>query len=1310
MNFNFVQIVLVFTGKTKIIILSNGTFMSIRFTLCFFLFANSSFSQVLSGEGSAQPSYKVDWEASSTIKISEIKKQLVLSFSGAHYDFSNSFLPNYKVKRPLAITVSSFSASLVNPLYTLLSKDEIALIDISLIGSEIKIESTVFTNQKKPYGIVSFVPIRRNALTNQYEKLVSFELGYTTITSEKSLRGRSIRVYAANSVLQNGDWYKISIASDGIYKLSYAFLKGMGIDMDNLPPKNIRIYGNGGEMLPELNSDLRIDDLVENAIHVEGEGDNVFDEEDYVLFYGKGANSWSYNNAACPNFSHKLNLYSDSAYYFINVDLGAGKRIATQASSSASVTSVVTSFDDYKFHEREDVNFIKSGRQWFGEYFENNSSYNFSFSFPNIDQTSPVTVKASVASRHFGGSALYSISSQSGSTSISVPSTFDDLYSNYANIVDACFSFNPNSSTVVVNVTKQTSDAVAWLNYIEVHARRQLKMDENQMSFRDVQSVGSGNVAQYNLLSTSPVTIWDITDMSNIRRQNVVTSGANNQFSLPSDILREFISYTGSAYLTPSFFGRVDNQNLHSLSNKNYIIITHPDFYAEALQLAEHHEVVDGLSSVVVTTEQVYNEFSSGAQDVCAIRDFVKMFYDKANTASEMPECLLLFGDGSYDNKNRFSNNTNYVPTYQSLNSTLPTASYVSDDFYGLLDDAEGLWRADAVDLGVGRFPVKTKVEAQTAVDKVLSYSKTGFASNEEKSTFGNWRNIVCFIGDDEDGALHTKQADQLATLVDTTYGSYNIEKVYLDAYKQEASPGGNRYPDAIDAINRRIDQGVLIINYTGHGGELGLAHERVVDVSQVNKWKNKNKLFLFYTASCEVSRYDDPVRTSAGEYAFLNPNGGAIALFSTVRVVYASPNFTLNKNFFKAAFEPINGKMPRLGDLYKYSKTQAGGNSVNSRNFTLIGDPALTLAYPKYTIVTDSINNVSIFSPNLDTLKALSLVTVTGHLNNEADVLLSSFNGVLYPTVYDKAQDIATLSNDGEVESPRMSFKLQKNVLYNGKVSVTNGKFEFSFVVPKDIAYQFGNGRISYYAENGSEDASGYFEDVVIGGSDDSAASDVNGPDVNLYLNDTKFVFGGLTDENPDLYSILSDEHGINTVGNGIGHDITAVLDGDVENIIVLNDYYQSDLDSYKSGSVRYPFSDIDVGKHSLKLKVWDVYNNSSETYTEFFVAKSAALALSHVLNYPNPFTTKTQFYFEHNQPHVSLNVQVQVFTVTGKLVKTINRLVNTEGYRSEPIEWDGRDDFGDRIGRGVYVYRIKVKLGEGSVVQKYEKLVILN
>lgn len=1280
----------------------------------------TSTGQTTFSEKKSGPQYTLNWEGLGSEKIAENVTQKFLKFSGAQYVFEDAYLPRYYQKISLAENVDNYTTTIVNPVFETLTSEEISIIkNPTLITDEIKINSTVSVVKKKKHGVISFIPVRKNSSTGKFEKLISFDLSFVSNNLDFKSSSRAVHTYAPNSILQTGTWYKIGLTKDGIYKLSYSFLQNLGIDVSTLDPKNIRIYGNGGGMLSEFNSDPRKDDLVENSIFVQGEGDGAFDPSDYVLFYAKGPQTWSYNSLNCPKFYHTLNLYSDSAYYFINVDLGSGKRIQNQASSSLSVTNFVTTFDDYAFHESENTNFIKSGRQWFGEFFDNIATYNFAFNFPNIDLSASSTVKADIASRNLVSSANYSVISQTGSSTITIGATTGDYYNDYAISGSACYSFIPTGSSINVNVTKLSTNAIGWLDFIEVNARRQLIMSGNQMAFRDGQSVGVGNVAQYSLVSSVPIQIWDITEPTNAFFQTTTLSGSNYQFILPADELKQFIAFDGLSYFTPTISGSVVNQNLHALSNKNFILVSHPDFYSDALELAAFHENKDSLSAVVVTTQQIYNEFSSGSQDISAIRDFVKMFYDKASSSNELPQYLLLYGDGSYDNKKRFGvSNTNFIPTYESFNSTVPVTSYVTDDFYGLLDDSEGIWASsDAVDIGIGRFPVKNKGESRNILNKIYNYTKTGLTPNttnngcsnlSSNTPFGEWRNTVCFVADDEDGGLHQQDANKLATMVDTAANDYNVDKIFIDSYPQESTPGGNRYPTVTEAIDKRIEKGCLIFNYTGHGGEVGLAHERILEVSQINNFKNFNNLPLFVTATCEFSRYDDPERVSAGEYVFLNPEGGGIALFTTVRLVFASGNFIVNKDFYEQVFSPIGGKMPRMGDLYQHVKTEPGGNSVNSRNFTLLGDPALTLAYPKFDVSTDTVNTIFVSPASSDTLKALSLITISGFVRSNG-VILNSYNGVIYPTVFDKSQNITTLSNDGAT-SPPFTFGLQKNVLYKGKASVTNGAFKFSFVVPKDIAYAFGKGRISYYAENGSEDANGYYEKIIVGGANDSAKVDDLGPTVDLYLNDAKFVSGGLTDETPDLFAILKDENGVNTVGNGIGHDIVATLDGNTDNSISLNDYYQADLNSYKSGTIRYPFSELSDGNHKLSLKVWDVYNNSSVSFTEFVVAKSAEFALSHVLNYPNPFTTKTQFYFEQNQSCKTLDVQVQIFTVSGKLVKNIEQFIHFEGFRSDPIDWDGRDDFGDKIGKGVYIYRIKVRTEEGATAEKYEKLVILN
>lgn len=1306
--------------KTKLHLLS----------VALFLLPPLTFAQYAKQRNSGKK--EIIWGATKTEKPADGMDKSFLYFEGAVYDVTNNNLPVYVYQAPTENNATQIKAFIINPTYEPFETNELSKIEgLAQIGSEIDVNASVAYNKKKKISVVSFVPIRKNPSSGQFEKLLSFDL-QVVATDFKSFQPKSTNSFASSSVLASGNWYKVSVNADGVYKLTYEQLQQLGMNVSSLNPKNLRIYGNGGGMVPKANADFRHDDLQENAIVVVGENDNSFDAGDYILFYGQSPHRWKYNTTT-SKFEHTINDYSDNTYYFITADLGAGKRVSTLASSDQSPTHSVNKFNDYAFHEKDEKNLIKSGRQWYGEYFDIQNSYDFSFSFPNIDGSTPANIKVSGAGAcacGSGSSTSFNVKVNNGSP-LNIP--IQNITGNYVNAqasdATASLDFNASSSTFNVNVTYNKggySNAVAWLNYIELNVRRMLTMSGSQMIFRDAASVGSGNIAEFSLSNSSAaVTIWDVTDPVNVRQQMAALLGSNHIFKASAETLHEYVAFNGSSYLTPVNEGFVANQNLHALPQVDMVIVVHPDFLSEAERLANFHRnnVVSPLSVAIVQPQQIYNEFSSGAQDVSAIRDLMKMFYGRATNDAELPKYLLLFGDGSYDNRDRLDNNTNFIVTYQSAQSLSPTQSYVSDDFFGFLDANEGVWvegcdscNPHFMDIGIGRFPVQNLQEATTVVNKILNYE--GVATVETNSSLctaqtvsissPDWKNWICFVADDEDNNQHLDQADALAKGLDTTQSNYNYDKIYFDAFIQESTPGGQRYPSVKDAINNRVLKGALVVNYTGHGGEVGWAHERVLEVADINNWTNIENLPAFVTATCEFSRFEDPGRTSAGELVLLNPNGGGIALFTTTRLVFSAPNFTLNKNYYKHLF-PVQGEpIPTMGEVMRKTVNEGiNGVITNSRNFSLLGDPAQRLAYPVNNVVTTSVNGNPVGGTG-DTLKALGLVTITGEIRDREGNKMNNFNGLIYPTVFDKAATINTLANDPG--SSLKSFNLQKNILYKGKASVVNGDFTFTFIVPKDISYNYGFGRISYYAFDGITDANGYYENIIIGGSADNVVADNQGPVINLYLNDDKFVFGGTTNENPLLYAVLSDPSGINTVGNGIGHDIAAVLDENTNKTIVLNEYYQADLNSYQSGTVRYPFSQLSEGRHTLKMKVWDVYNNSSDAYTEFVVSQSAELALSHVLNYPNPFTTNTQFMFEHNRPCADLDVNIQIFTVSGKVVKTINEQVNCDGFRAEGINWNGRDEYDQKIGRGVYVYKIKVRTPEGYTALAFEKLVILN
>lgn len=1173
------------------------------------------------------------------------------------------------------------------------------------------------------------IPFRINDLGEVME-LVDYTI--TWDIQATSLKKNSTNNFKSSSVLATGKWYKIGITADGVYKLDYAFLVSLGIDPNSIDPKNIRIYGNGGLLLPEENGLFRYDDLEENAITVVGEGDNVFNTTDYVMFYGKGITRWDVKNDPSKKgvvFTPVRNFYSDTSFYYVNVDLGPGKRVTSQNSLSGPNVSTST-YDYYNYHEVDVINFVKSGRNMYGEYFDVNTSYNFAFNDNNFVIGDTVRAESTIAGRGLITNN-YAVSLNGLNYSHTIPG-FDisNYLSDYVSVsTNWGKALNNNSSALNVTISRLTPNTVGWIDRFTVNARREIVFNGSTFQFRDLRTVGAGNICNYSVNGNgiAGTLIWNVTNLINPVQINHSTSGNILGFNASADSLNEYVVFTTANLPKPTYVGQVANQNLHSLTQADYVIIAPAQFVPYATRLGNLHQQEEGLSYVIATPEQIYNEFSSGKIDVSAIRDFTRMLYERGSMIGKPVKYCLLFGRGSYYNKNGRLGNTNLIPTYETENSVSYIYSVASDDFFGLMDPNEGYVAendpADAMDVGVGRLVVVNTSQAEAVTKKIENYYKKGGLNltptnncsiTQGNQILGDWRNHIMFSADDGDGALHMSQADNLAGKVKAAAPAYNIDKVYIDAYKGLSTPGGKRYPDMQAAFNNRIEKGCLIMNYTGHGGEVGLSAERVIDIPTIDSWTNFNNLPLFITATCEFSRYDDPDRVSAGEMCLTNPNGGSIAMLTTCRLAFSNFNETLNNKIFDYVFyKQTNGKMPALGDIIRNTKAYLKQNFFFA-NFHLLGDPALTLAYPKNRVFTTHINGNAINLSIADTIKGLSKVTVKGFVGDTLGNKISSFNGVVFPVVYDKTELITCQLNDPASSTTPgtltpFQFKSQQNIIYRGKVEVKNGDFVFSFIVPKDVSFNYGKAKFSYYASDGYSDANGNFDSVRVGGLDPSG-TDIAGPQAKIYLNSKTFVNGGITDENPILMAEISDSSGINTVGTGFGHDITAVIDENTNKPYVLNDYYEANLNSFQSGVVKYQLKDIPEGAHALTFKVWDVQNNSSTITTDFIVAKDEELALKQVLNYPNPFTTNTKFYFEHNRNCEDIKVIIQIFTISGKIAKSINRVINCEGFRNEGIVWDGKDDYGSKLGRGVYLYKIAITDKDNKKAEKIEKLVILN
>ncbi|MGB8359213.1 MAG: type IX secretion system sortase PorU [Bacteroidales bacterium] len=1112
--------------------------------------------------------------------------------------------------------------------------------------------------------------------------------------------------YVHSSVLKQGNWIRLAVTEPGIFRIDYSQIRDMGFtDLSA-----VTLYGNNTGQLSFYNDGSAPDDLRKIAFKTETGSDGIFNEGDYLLFYAEGTHRWIYDKNT-ERYKYKRHYYSDTAWYFITSMPGDASLITGEQTPSEPYNQVSSSGDVRWRHEEELINLISSGREWYQQIVPGTEN-NISPPFENLILTEKIKYNVRVLGRSDTES---SFTLRQGSTELKTitvpPVNLADLNGVYATIVVAEDSCLPASSTPSFTLTFGNNGnlaATGYIDYVDFFARAQLKYTDKQLFITDSRSVAASGITRFTVSGSSSLQVWDVTDPFAPKILETSFAAGNTVFTAATDSLRKFVAFTAGQVMRPIIDkDPVPNQDLHSAGPADMIIVTHPLFEEYARRLAEIHMADDGTTSIIVTPGQIYNEFSGGIPDAAAIRNFVRMVRDRGIESTSPLKYLLLFGDGSYENKTPPPQNTSYIPTWQSENSHVGVLSFTSDDFYGLLDDGEG--EADGfLDIGIGRLPADDTAAAGVMVRKVASYL--------DSSALGSWRNILCMVADDEDSNLHMMDAESLTAAATEAAPPLVTEKIYLDAFRQVTTVTGDSYPDVVKAINDRIAEGCLIFNYVGHGNESGLAHERVVRTNDINSWKNKNMLPLFITATCEFSRFDDvdinqatrqiSAKTSAGEMVLLNADGGGIALMSTTRVVYSAPNFTLNRNIYDYAFVTApDGRSMRLGDIIRLAKINSGPG-MNKRNFLLLGDPALRLAWPvQGKVVTDSINKISVEFAT-DTLKALSLITISGHIENKDGDLMTGFNGVIEPVVYDKASSVSTLANDGG--SP-MTYPVTGNVIFRGTTTVSAGNFSFSFIVPLDINYSFGKGSVTYYAHDGTADVNGNYSQIIVGGFSDININDTEGPVIRLFMNDTLFNDGGITDTSPSLLALISDESGINATGSGIGHDIIAWIDDDMEGAVVLNSLFGTDTGVHTSGSLTYPFIISEKGEHTLSLRAWDNLNNPSVSSLRFVVVTGGAFRLTNLLCYPNPVTGGTKFTAEHNRPDAEINVTITIFSTDGRAVKVIKEQVNSTGYSLPDIPWNGCDENGGRLTRGLYLWRAEAVTAEGETASAAGRVIIL-
>ena len=1228
-------------------------------------------------------------------------------------------------RKLVSVTSNTLASSLVitNLNFQTISEAELHDLNKAVIPSSIDAKLEVVRARNDFKGIISVNPIIKEG--NIYKKLFSFTYSFQNSTASRN-QNQNVVQSVSNSVLATGNWHRFYVEKSGVYRISKSFLQSLGFNV-NVDPRNIKIYGNGGRMLPLNNSLPYPDDLEENAIQFVGQDDGVFDNSDYILFYAEGVDTW--NNESLTS----VNLFADRTYYYVTSLGSAGKRIQPAPQPTNSPNLTFNQFDDVIYYEKDLVNGGKVGRRWFGEQFNVDNSQTFDFSIPNLDVTVPVQIKVNTASRSFGNSSFNIKANGIDLGTLNFPQlTSGSGIEGFESALNANFNAtSPNISIALTYNNGGVPSSNGFLDFIRLKVKRNLTGFSKQFLFFNDQEQSNIGVGEYRITNAAGISqVWDVTDLYNVQSYEN-TTGASFNFKVNLGIAKKYVAVDMTDTYLPLRESNsvVTNQNIKgtifkdvqgNFQDVDYLIIT-PDFLSsQAERLADFHRNNSGLVVRVVTLEKIYQEFSSGKQDIAAIRNLIKYVYWNASTPDKRVKYVNLFGDASYDYKNRLFNNTNIVPVFHGFNPFASEtnnvsnfslfSSFMSDDFFGLMDDGEGqmIGGFDGIDIAVGRMLVSTVGQAKEMVDKVIEY-------HDEKS-YGRWRNNYVIYSDDADNTTDATLQfglDNLANTLTAQKPFVNVKKIHTDAYLQQVAAGGERYPEAKKDFLDALELGALVFNYFGHGNEESLARERLFEKLDAQNLTNRYRYPLFITITCEFTRFDDPNRFTGGEYMYWNKSGGAIGLIATTRQIGVTTGFVMNNLLSEDLYAFGSNNYPTIAEALRLTKLDTG--SDNRRVVFFIGDPALKLAIPKPRVVLTKVNDIPTSQP-LPVLQALSLTKINGEVRDENDVLMSNYNGDLAVQIFDKDINRTTLGNNGVTNSSgliTMNFVTLGETVFRGNASVVNGQFEFNFVVPQDIRIPVGNGKISFYAKRNSpnlENQTGFDRTIQIGGVNVNAGTDTNPPRVRLHMNDEGFVSGGITNCSPILLAFLEDENGINTA-SGIGHDIVAILDGDESNPFVLNDYYETENDDYTRGFVRFPFRDLTPGLHTILFKAWDVYNNLVTAEIQFnAVCSDEGLKIERVLNYPNPFVSYTEFWFNHNMPFEPLDVQVQILTVSGKLVKTINQQVTTDGFLCRDIVWDGRDDFGDKIGKGVYVYKLKVRsTTTGKSVEKYEKLVIL-
>lgn len=1109
---------------------------------------------------------------------------------------------------------------------------------------------------------------------------------------------KTAKINVSNSVLANGKWVRFETPEEGIYRITRSQLSNFGIDPNTVDPRTIKIYNNGGKVLPELQTAPRPIDLVENAILVIGEEDGRFDQNDYILFYGRGTNFFDYDTdgRTIKRFKHP---YSNQNYYWITSGGSNGKRMDKKSSLSQTPDYYQTSTVAFAFKEDDKINLGKTGRQWFGD----------DFSQAILQRVYMNSLEARIQSEPVKYNVRFIVGS-STNLSLTILENGNQVISQQLSGYGVAkyqvgrshelnFSYNgniPNNlSSLTFRINPSASTSVGYLDYFVIEYKRELRALND---FLTIFSDEVNGVVEYNLsnFSTSNINVFDVTDFANVKLvDNASVSGGNFIFrALESANQRsKYVAVESGKFRTPSNPVEISNSNLRGESTgAKFIIITHKNFLDAANRLKNYRETQTNpaISTIVVDVEKIFNEFSGGLMDVTAIRDYIKYAYDNWTTK---PEYVLLFGKGTYDYKNIEGFSDNFVPTWQSEESLIliyNADSYTTDDFFGRVNGTDNF-----VDLAIGRIPARSLTEISNYIDKIVKYEKS--------SDRTPWKNLITLVSDDgwtssgDDTALHTRPNEDISKL--SYMQSFDFNKIYLAAYTPVITSGGRRKPEVNEKIISSINEGTVYLNFIGHGNPEVWTHEIVFEKTVSIPQLKNDRLFVLGTFTCDFGYFDIPNYQSGGEQLVLVKDYGAIAAFTAARLVFAGENEALNKSFINNLFNSPRDTMDLSVTLGKaIFLTKSTRASVNDQKYVLLGDPTLRLNIPVLRSIIDSVNGQTL--TNDVQIKALSKVKIDGRVVNPDNSTKTDFNGEAILTVFDSERDVPLPEISPNPNNP-FTMSVQNSIIFRGRISITNGHFSTEFYVPKDISYENKNGKINLYFFDQQNDGVGFTKRIIVGGTDSSVANDGKGPEIEIFFDDEKFDRAYLVGTSPLLIVKLTDETGLNTTGAGIGHKLEGILNEQVNNPIDFTNYFTSDLDAGgKSGKIEYQFSRLENGDYSIQVKAWDIFNNFSTERSYFSVVGDDDLVVRDIYNYPNPFSGRTTFTFQQNLSE-PINVKIKIYSIAGRMIKEIERANISERFVT--IDWDGRDADGNELANGTYLYKIIVKTSVSETTKSF-------